>query len=355
MSFFRPASLTGYLLLAALLTGCSEQEAAEQTTQESLPVHLLMVNHDARTSSRNFVGQVDAVSTVDLAFQVGGRLTELPVQPGQILPAGQLLAALDPADYQSALDQAEVAWQQAERNLERGRQLQPQNFVSRSDMDQLETAHENARLGLENARRNLGYTRLEAPFDALITRRLVERFATVAAGTPILRIQNVSELRVHIQAPEHLIRDMSGSPDQYLIQALLGNGSDRHYQLSYREHATEVDPATQTYRITLGMPRPQDVNLLPGMSLTVRVQQRDESQAAFWIPLSALDTSTPGQFRVWRYNPESSAVEQQQVEVGAFRQNQVQVLSGLNPGSQIVTAGLHQLQPGKRVHPFNGY
>lgn len=355
MIISRPALLSGSLLLALLLSACDSEQNKASGPVTPLTVHLITLDPNTHTSSRQFVGQVDAVSTVDLAFQVGGRLTELPVQQGQVIPAGQLLAALDPTDHQLAVNQAEVTLQQAQRNLERGRQLQPQNFVSRSDMDQLEAAYENARLGLENARRNLAYTRLEAPFDALVTRRLVERFATLSAGAPVLRIQNVSELRIHIQLPEHLLRDVASQSGKVQIQALLGDSSDQRYDLSYREHATEIDPATQTYRITFGMPRPQDVNLLPGMTLTVQAMQQDESRTAFWIPLSALDTSTPGQFRVWRYNPESSQVEPQQIEVGPFRQDQVQVLSGLNSGTQIVTAGLHQLQPGRQVRPFNGY
>ncbi|MEN3156925.1 efflux RND transporter periplasmic adaptor subunit [Alkalimonas sp. NCh-2] len=340
------------LLMVSLgLTGCSKapDEADQQTP---VTVRLVTVNGDAQHSSRSFVGRVDAVSTVDLAFQVGGRVTELAVQQGQVVPAGELLAALDPADYQLALQQARVQLEQAQRDLERARPLREQGILTPSDFEQLQTSYDLAKVALDNARRNVEHTQLEAPFDALITRRLIERYTTVAAGTPVLRVQNISELRVHINVPEQLMRLVNDSADYRVLVRLPGLADG--VALHYREHATEADAITQTYRVSFALQPVAGVNLLPGMTVNV-VTERTLQQSSLSVPLSAIDTGTPEQFYVWRYLSDSQTVERVQVELGQIHGQQVDILSGVQYGDQLVSAGLVHLQPGQRVRPFQAY
>lgn len=350
------------LFAALALAGCSDNNEVAGSPQPS-QVHLFEVGSQAPASKRHFVGRVDAVSTVDMAFEVSGKLAELPVQQGQIVPEGNLLAALDPEDFQLALRQADAQYKQARTELERGRQLLPRGHISRSDMDGLETAYENASVQLANARRNLQYTRLEAPFDALVTRRIEERYASVQATQPVVRVQNVTELRVHVSVPEQLMRMVSGAEDTHRAYLQLDDGSlvqdpatSEPAPLAYREHATEVDPMTQTYRVSLGMPRPESIMLLPGMSVTVLVERRQDGQTGpAWIPASALVTVGDDTFAVWRFNESAGDVEQQVVVIGQFREGSVEVLSGLNVGDRIVSAGARRLQEGQSVQPFTGF
>ncbi|SEA51587.1 efflux RND transporter periplasmic adaptor subunit [Alkalimonas amylolytica] len=344
------AALMALLLLLGL-TACSK--APEDEAQLApVTVKLVMANGDSQLSSRSFVGRVDAVSTVDLAFQVGGQVTKLAVQQGQVVAAGGVLAALDPADYQLALQQARVQLDQAKRDLERARPLREQGILTPSDFEQLQTSYELAKVALENASRNIAHAQLEAPFDALITRRLIERYATVAAGTPVLRVQNISELRVHINVPEQLMRLVNDSAD-YQVSVRLP-GQDAAYPLVYREHATEADPMTQTYRVSFALARIPEVNLMPGMTVSV-VTERTQQPSSLSVPLSAIDTATPEQFHVWRYLSDSQTVERVQVQLGQIHGQQVDILSGVQYGDQLVSAGHAQLQPGQRVRPFQAY
>lgn len=345
-------SLIITLMVCLQLTACSEP-AVVQAEPPIVTVKLHTVNGDEHASSRHFVGRIDAVSTVDLAFQVGGRVIELPVQQGQVIPAGEVLAQLDPADYQLALQQAEVQLTQARRDLERAKPLREQGILTPSAFDQLQTNYEIANVALQNAQRNMEYTRLNAPFDALVTRRLIERFSSVAAGTPILRVQNVSELRVHINVPEQIMRLVQDTND-YAVFVNFANDSHEQYPLAYREHATEVDPLTQTYQVSFAMPRLETVNLLPGMTVNVVTEKRLALDTAL-IPVSALDTSMPDQFSVWLYRPQSQTVEKVAVQVGTVRDQQIEILSGLSRGDQVVSAGIYHLQQGQRVQPFDKY
>ncbi|TVP93430.1 MAG: efflux RND transporter periplasmic adaptor subunit, partial [Pseudomonadaceae bacterium] len=348
------------LALLGLLGACSNGE--EPSNNGAVQVHLFTVGEDQAANERNFAGRVDAVSTVDMAFEVPGRLLELPARQGELVPQGGLLAALDPADYELALSEAQIADRQAKRDLERGKQLRAGNHLSQSDLEQLQIAADNATLGLTSAQRNLNHSRLQAPFDALVSRRLVERFTTVQAMEPVLRVQDVSELRIHISVPELFMRRFTGQPGDYRVSLVLDSAliaepaNGVPLELAYREHSTEADPVTQTYQVTFGLPRPEHIQLLPGMTLAVRVTQLSASDSQrWWIPVAALDTSNADQFSVWRYDPDSGDVSRQSVSVGSLRNNQAEITEGLQAGDQVVAAGIRQLSEGQAVEPFAGY
>jgi RND family efflux transporter MFP subunit len=319
------------------------------------PVKLYQVGEGSLSAVRHFVGRVDAVSTVDLSFRVGGRIVELPVQQGTVLRAGSLIAALDPADYQLAVREAELQLEQASRDLERTRSLFERGSISRANLDQAETAHNLRRVALDTARRNLAYTRITAPFDALVTRRLVDPFTNVSAGAEIVRVQNVEEFRVHINVPENLM----GALDQaeaIVAEAVFHSRPDQPQPLTYREHETEPDAVAQTYRVTFGMARQEALNVLPGMTVTVRLRAALPAEVAFHdIPPAAIDSDERGDFRVWVFDADSSTVSPRPVVMLGLSEEGRALVTGLTGDEQIVSAGLQLLHDGMRVMPFDGF
>lgn len=341
---------------AVLLVGCGQAPQGEATPPSIMAVRLHTVADTSPSVSRHFVGRVDAVSTVDLAFQVSGRLIDLPVQQGEIIPRGELLAALDPTDYDLALREAEVQWRQAQSEYDRSRLLLDQGHLSSSAFERIQTKFDSATVSRQKAQQNLQYTRLLAPFDALITRRLAEQYSTIQAGMPLVRVQDVTELRVNINVPEQMMRTRNASSiHEYRITAHLSEHDSAEYPLTYREHATEVDPVTQTYLVSFGLQRPPQLNLLPGMTISVHVARKQPLEGDILIPIAALDTSVPEQFRVWRYDPSTQTVAPLPVQVGTFQNGSVRVTQGLMSGDQIVAAGIHLLRSGQQVRPFETF
>ncbi len=342
------------VLLVFLLVRCSgngDSDGAEPLR----PVRLHQVGDGTLSAVRHFVGRVDAVSTVDLSFQVGGRIIELPVQQGSIVPVGSLIAALDPADYRLALQEAELQLDQAGRDLERNQSLYERGSISRASLDQAETAHSLRRVALDTARRNLAYTRITAPFAALVTRRLVDPFINVQSGAEIVRVQNVDEFRVHINVPENLMSALE-NPDAIIAEAVFQSHPEQPVALVYREHETEPDAVAQTYRVTFGMARQQDMNVLPGMTVTVRVRAAVAAASDLHeVPQSAIDSDETGAFRVWVYDPVSNEVSARPVKLLGVNEDGLALLAGLNGDEQIVSAGLHLLHNGMRVMPFDGF
>ncbi|WP_156500707.1 efflux RND transporter periplasmic adaptor subunit, partial [Alcanivorax sp. HI0044] len=171
-----------------------------------------------------------------------------------------------------AVREAELQLEQASRDLERTRTLFERGTLPQAKFDQAETAYKLRKVALVTAQRNLAYTRILAPFDALVTRRLVDPFTNVPAGAQIVRVQNVEEFRVHINVPENLMATLE-SPERLMADAIFGNDSEHPLPLKYHEHETEPNSVAQSYRVTFSLARQHEKTILPGMTVTVRVSE----------------------------------------------------------------------------------
>jgi len=315
-------------------------------------VRVITVGAADEFDSRRFVGRVDAISSVDLAFQVGGKIEQLSARQGEKVSKGTLLASIDPIDYQLALRRAEIEVTRAQRDRDRKAPLFERNAIPRAAYDESEDQLSLAQVARDAAERDLEHTRLYAPFDALISRRLQEQHRLVQAGTPIVRVQDVTELRVHISIPEDLIH-LVNNPERF--SAWLELPDRTSVPLEYREHVTEPDPVVQTYEVTLGREQLSDRMLLPGRTVTVKVEARTQLTQQLEVPVSALHGKGDGQFSVWVYDPDSGKVSARKVEVGPLQERYVRILAGLESGEQVVAAGGRHLHEGMRVKPFDRF
>lgn len=346
--------------LVAALSACGD---SSNGTGAQLPptvtvetVKLIPRENGSLLQRRRFLGRLDAVSTVDYAFQVGGKVAKVPVVEGQIYEKETLLAELDQTDYNLALREAQASFDLAKADLTRKRTLVRRNAASQADLDASQADYRLKEVALERANINLSYTTLKAPFDALITRRLVEPETIVGSGTAVLRIQDVSELRVKISVPEDLMRG-TRDPDTFEVVAVDKgvDGTEYEFPLEFRENNTEPDEVTQTFTVTFGMPRPEQPALLPGMTVTVLITPRiAEGMGAITVPIAAVATDADGKQKVFVYNPEDGTVTGKIIEVGAIAEERVIVNSGLSEGDVIVAAGAKFLRDGMKVRLPNG-
>lgn len=340
------------LILAGLVV-LSAGPVLAQDAARLAKLHVVSSGPDSVT--RQFFGQVVAKETVDLAFQVGGQIIELPVIEGEPVPSGGLVAGLDREPFELALRQAKVQKDQADRTLERMESLQGSSAVSRVTVDDARTQAELAAISLRNAERSLEDAELHAPFDALVASRNVANFTTIAAGTPIVRLHDMSELRIEIDVPEVLFLNAGEDPDVSLL-AKFPSG-DTMYPLGVREFNAETSQVGQTFRITLGMPPPEGLTVLPGASVTVFASIRSE-ETPIEIPASALIFASDGAAQVMVFEPAGAAegtVRLQPVEVTPSMTGKVQVTGGLTQGQEIVASGASQLSDGDAVRRFMGF
>ena len=303
---------------------------------------------------RVFFGRVRARQTIDFAFQVGGQIIDLPVSEGQPIAAGDLIAQLDLEPFELGLARAQAEFEEAEADLARLSQLRG-STISQVAIDDAATVAELRAIAVRDAERSLRLATLTAPFDGIVARRSVPNFSTISAGTPIVRIHDMSDLRVEIEVPELLFQRVGQNPN-VTIQVEFP-ASPNLYDLEFREVDAETNQVGQTYQLTLGMTPPDDLFVLPGASATVYARLPSNGSTII-LPSSALVFDNAGDAGVMIFEPagaEAGTVTRAPVDVVPDRNGQVRVVSGIEPGVEIVAAGAALLNDGDTVERFTGF
>lgn len=349
-------------LLAGGLAGCGA-ELSEPPPPASRPVKIYTVAGGSSDSVRSFPGRIDATQRAELAFRVSGQLQQVLVKEGDLVEKGQVLARLDPTDFEIVLEDRQASFDNAQRNFERGKELITDGNISRIDYDRMEADFRTASAALTQARQDLDYTVLTAPFTGRIARRAAENFEEVLARQTVIWLQNIDELDVVIDLPESVVRSVQSRTDR---EASLRSGevagtvrafaqfegrSERRFSLRPKEIATKADEQTQTFRTTFTMDAPIDFTALPGMTVNVMldlsaVVQKDLVK---WVPVRAVQADAGLEARVWVLDPDSMTVSARAVTIGRMSGRSIQVTSGLEGGEEIVAVGAPYLAEGMRV------
>ncbi|MEL6585768.1 MAG: efflux RND transporter periplasmic adaptor subunit, partial [Pseudomonadota bacterium] len=228
------------VVLAAFLPLASYAQSDSEPAPQGQPVFVktMRVPPPQQNVTRQFFGQVAALDTVDISFEVGGKLTLLEAQEGAFVRRGALLAQLDLSPFQRAVERAELTLAQTERDLARARTLAERNVASTVQAEDAETARDLADVALREARDALEDATITAPFDALVADRLGTAFTNVEPGAPILRLHNLSEIRVEFDLPERLLSTI-GDPAEVTFTGQF-TGHDGTIPLTFREFRAET-------------------------------------------------------------------------------------------------------------------
>jgi RND family efflux transporter MFP subunit len=342
------------LVAASVLSACSKPTPTEEPVRA---VKVLTVGADAQHANVEFSGEVRARVESRLGFRVAGKITRRPVELGQKVRAGEVLAQLDPQDYKLGADaaRAQVAAAATNRDLaaadfRRFKDLREQNFISSAELERREATLKAAQAQFDQAQAQLNgqgnqvaYTTLTADVSGIVTAVDAEVGQVVAAGTPIVRIAQDGPRDVVFSVPEDRVQAVRvGSAAQVALWA-----SQQTLRGTVREVAASADPVTRTFSVKLAMETKEALPL--GATVTV-------TAAAFAhgdMPVVKLPTSAllrdGNRSAVWLFDAATMTVKLQPIEIATADGNSFVVGSGLSPGMQVVVAGVHVLQPGQKV------
>jgi len=283
---------------------------------------------------------------------------------------------------------ARARFHEAEQNFKRYENLYKRDVVSKADYEryksardvanaQLNTASQNLRKGKKGARREdiaamssrirgleaqrkraqaaLDDTWLKAPFSGVIAKKFVENFQDVDAKKPIVSLQDVSSIELLVDIPEKEMATIDKT-DITRITAKFEFLPDKEFTVEVKEYGTEADPQTKTYPVTLTMPAPEGVTLLPGMTATITVRlkaSKNENESQFAIPVSAVFADELGRQYVWLVDQTAMTISRREIRVGHLTGESIRVSEGLSEGEMIATAGVHFLQENMKVRVLN--
>jgi len=350
-----PRFALGLALAASLaLASCSKTEAPQEPVRS---VKVLTVGAGNFQSIHEFAGEVRARVESRLGFRVAGKITQRQAELGQRVKAGQVLAQLDPRDYQLAADaaRAQLAAATTNRDLaaadfKRYAALKDQNFISGAELERRETTFKAAQAQLDQAKAQLasqgnqaGYTTLVADVSGVVTAIEAEVGQVVSAGTPVVRIAQDGPRDVVFSVPEDKVAAIKPGSDVG-VRTWTDNTP---LAGKIREVAASADPVTRTYPVKVSL----DAAAAPPLGATVYVSPKALSLAGMPViklPTSALRKEGQGT-AVWVLDKATMTVKSQPIQIAMADGNEAVVSSGLQPGMVVVSAGVHVLSPGQKV------
>ncbi|WP_417614054.1 efflux RND transporter periplasmic adaptor subunit [Oceanisphaera sp.] len=340
------------LVLLSLLGGCGEQAPETAVEEVVRPAQIMEVSAQNAASGLRFPGRVRAVQRAELAFNLPGRIVEMPVQEGQQIEKGALVARLDAENAELQLASAQAEYNKARTDYNRVQQIwQKSQAVAKAEVDQKRTAMEVARSRYLAAKKEVADMRLIAPFAGVVVKRQVENFSNVQAKEPIVSLQDTSNLEIVINVPERVVRS---EPKQVAGLAIFADYPDQPLPVSLKSFSTEANAQTQSYEVVLSLEPGYSIRVLPGMSVEIQPRQNNTSVAAqqITVPLQAIVSTADGDTQVWLVDAETSRVHAKTVTLGKVQDSSVVVLGGLQGGERIVTAGVSQLRENMQVRPL---
>lgn len=356
----------GFIALAISSLGLGACQPETERPRPPRRVFATRVADPSGLTERAFPGRAKAAQEVNLSFRVSGPLIAFPVDVGDELKAGDVVARIDPQDYETALrslrgqlEQEQARAKRAQQDLTRDESIfkDDPGAISQAAIDRSRQAVDSANASVrsleasvENAEDRLGYTYLKAPFDGVVVETYVENFETVLPRQPILRLLNLSTIEFVINVPENLI---GYAPYVEDINVVFDALPDVQVPAKIKEIGKEATQATRTFPVTLVMDQPAGGAILPGMAGQASASAHlpeEAMEAGIEIPATAVFSGEdPANSYVWVVDEASKRLSRRAVDLGQLSRFGVLIKGGLKAGEWIVIKGVHSLDDGEQV------
>lgn len=339
------------------LSGCSKPKTSEESLPR--PVKVFRVGYNHAESTTSYAGEVRPRFETTLSFRVAGKIIARPIEIGDFVKKGQVLAKLDVNDFQLAVQALEAQIKSAvadrdfaKEDLTRYRELLTQKVISPPDFDRHQTLYTNAQervtaleAQLKQTINQLQYTELAADRDGVVTILEVEKGQVVAAGQPVVKLAQLDEKEIHFDIPEQRVTNIK---NEQQVDVTLWSDDKQKFKAKIREISAAADSASRTYRVKATLLDGQKQARL-GMTATVWFASDKTEQII--APLSAIFTSQdqPTQQKMWLVDEAKQQVKAIPVQIGVALADELTTVTGLNAGQLIVSAGVQRLKEGQTV------
>lgn len=311
-------------------------------------------------------GTVQALNTVTVSPQVGGKLLSLNFTEGKPVKKGDVLAQIDPRTYQASYDQAVAKKRQdeallatARSNLTRSKTLASSGYISKQDLDtlsntaaQYQAAVASDAASIRDSQVQLNYTKVVAPIDGLAGIRGVDPGNIVTTSSTIVTLTQLHPINVMFSLPEkNLDMVRKASTGGAVLQVAVLNGVDQPIagdgELKVIDN--QIDASTGTFRLKSEFSNEGNV-LWPGQFVNVRLLV-NTVDGGLVVPSQAVQRGPDGDY-VYLVQGDNTVKMQAVVVAGEVGDSYVMIGSGLKLGDKVVTEGQFRLKPGTKVNPL---
>lgn len=337
----------------ALLVACSkgEDNKKEATEKDEIPVVKVMSVESANVEQVfTYTASTEADKINNISSSMPLRIESILVDEGQRVSAGQRVVVLDDVNttsYELQVSTAEAQLRNVQVEYNRAMELFKIGGGTKQAVDQMETQLVNARNAVASAKRALANAQenrvLTSPVSGVVTQRNYDP-GDMTGSMPILTVAQVQPIKIVINVSEseftliHTGMKADITLDPYGDEAFTGTIS---------KIMPTVDPNTRTFGVEITLPNPEN-RVLPGMFGRVSLTLGEANHIV--VPDRAVvKQQGSSNYYIYVYDPSSSTVDYRKVELGQRLGSNYEVISGIEPGSQVVISGQNALANGKKV------
>ena len=330
----------------------AKQFAAMQPPPEA--VTTIVAKREEWPATINTIGTVAPVQGVTVSADLPGVVDRIAFDSGKSVQQGDILVQLDTRQEQAQLAAAQAQFEVARLNYERMRGLVDQDAVSRAEYDNASAVHKQAEARIQEIRATIERKTIRAPFSGILGIRQVNLGQYLTGGDPVVPLQSLNPIYVNFGIPQEQAPAVRAGSR---VQVSAGELGARQFSGRVTAINSVVDQATRNVQVQATLANPGGV-LRAGMFVQAQLHL-GASQSVIALPASAINYAPYGDsvFIVSDLKNESGqsyrGVRQQVVKVGGARGDQIAVLSGLNPGEEVVTSGVFKLRNGAAVQVNN--
>ncbi|WP_040890793.1 efflux RND transporter periplasmic adaptor subunit [Vibrio ezurae] len=336
------------LLLGIALVGCDQSHSNEITPSSIKPIKATQLQLHNTDPSYQFLGEVVPAKNSPISFRVGGEIQSISVEMGQTVSKGQLLASLDDADFKLAVEAATTEFTLAKNEYLRAKQLQAKKLISKDSLDQAYTQYKTTEAALKQAKTDLSYSKIYAPFSGVVSMRHSNAHQVVTPSQTIVNIIDNSSYNVSVSVPVLVAHRLMGRLPK--LQFVSDTLPDQPFPAQIIEVSSQPDLDTNSYLVKVAFH--SQTPLMPGHSGQLQMfihndlSIRNPIQSTAWIDMTETQQIQKG--HVWIYDSNTSKVHRRMVSVNL----DTGTVLGVKSGEILVESGAQTLVEEQIVRPW---
>ncbi|MGL4980842.1 MAG: efflux RND transporter periplasmic adaptor subunit [Fusobacteriaceae bacterium] len=350
-----------FILILTALLGCKKEETPISNDLAIRPVKYMVVNTENSIITREFSGTVAPKTISELSFRVAGTIVEKYANLGSKVKKGDVLAKLDPSEYQIKSDGIRAQYQEAEARIMnaksvylRSKTLFLGNSISKNQYEQDKANYQASLAQLDAAGQNrdfaknqLEYTILKAPSDGIVAQVDAQLNEAVNAGTPVFTLSESGDLQAVFSVSDVVINQLY---ENQIVSIRSISGGE-----VFKGKVSNIGAISNAYGNTFPVKADiinPTVSLKPGMTLSVKVDFKNEDAGTIYTPVNSVQIGNDGKNFVMvltNIKDEIAVVEKREITVGEISSTGVEIISGLKSGDYIVTSGNTVITNGQNV------
>ena len=334
------------LLVALIISSCGsngeQKEIVVNVKTDTVKVY-------GSGKSAAFPGRIKAGDDINLSFRIAGPIATINVSPGNYVRKGDVLAQIDPRDYQIQLAATEAEYSQIKNEAERIIKLYEKKGVTENDYYKAVYGLEQITAKYGSHKNALSDTKLVAPYDGYVQKTYYSANETVGAGMPVVSMIGISTMEVEINIPS-IVYAKRDEIESFVCTSDIYPSKEYPLEIAGMNRKANLN---ELYTVYLNMKTPKGYPpLTPGMNVKVEVKYKSTMEDRFLVPINALISGKTGN-SVWVYNADNGTINKREITTeGINNRGSAIVLTGLKNGEIVVSAGTSSLKEGQKVNPL---